>query len=71
MAENTGTKAFKNGGRLADTLSKIFNAFYSTLYADNRYRTGVKIKKPAWSDEDIKMVSQQLNFMYIVRNLST
>ena len=38
----------------ATTVSDMSTAFYQTLYADNRYRTGAKIKKPA---EDLKTVT--------------
>mmetsp|Transcript_15552 Transcript_15552/g.34680 ORF Transcript_15552/g.34680 Transcript_15552/m.34680 type:complete len:649 (-) Transcript_15552:214-2160(-) len=44
-------------GSDADTLSEISTAFYSTLYADNRYRTGDKVTTPA---EDLKTVTLSL-----------
>lgn len=39
-------------------LSDLSTAFYSTLYSDNRYRTGDKIKKTAEDLESITIVSE-------------
>jgi leucyl aminopeptidase len=45
------------------TLTDISCAFYSTLYADNRYRTGAKIKPAAPDLESVTLVGSRIVMM--------
>jgi leucyl aminopeptidase len=46
-----------------NTLTDISSAFYSTLYADNRYRTGAKIKPAAPDLESVTLLGSRLDMM--------
>ena len=55
--KKVGAASILLSGKVGDdsaALSDISSAFYSTLYADNRYRTGAKKETPA---EDLKTVT--------------
>lgn len=47
-----------DAGSSTDLLNDLSTAFHSTLYADNRFRTGKKVKTPAEDLESVNIVAE-------------